>query len=80
MPRLPELTMENAALSVREKMVAQEHLFGFVLNPTKQMGYCPTIMKGQIALTQGIEKAGHIEDGLRSLICMRVAKLNGCPF
>jgi alkylhydroperoxidase family enzyme len=72
--------MAAAAPAVREMMAAQERLFGFVLNPIKQMGHCPTIAEGQVALTQGIEKAGHIEGSLRSLIYMRVATLNGCPF
>ena len=80
MPRLPELDIENAAPPVREAMEAQERLFGFVLNPIKMMGYCPSIAEGQAALTQGIEKAGNIEGRLRSLLFTRVASLNGCPF
>ena len=80
MPRLPELDIENAMPPVREMMEAQERLFGFVLNPIKMMGYCPSIAEGQAALTQGIEKAGKIEGRLRSLLFTRVASLNGCPF
>ena len=80
MPRLPELSIEAARPPVREMMEAQERLFGFVLNPTKLMGHCPTIAAGQAALTQGIEKAGNIEARLRFLLFTHIASLNGCPF
>jgi len=80
MPRLPELGIDDAAPAVQEMMAAQERLFGFVLNPTKLMGYCPTIAEGQAALTAAIEKAGNIEPRLRFLLYTRVASLNGCPF
>ncbi len=80
MPRLPELEIDDAPPPVRATMEAQQRLFGFVLNPTKLMGYCPTIAEGQAALTQASEKAGNIEARLRFLIYTRVASLNGCPF
>lgn len=80
MPRLRELTIETAAPEVREVMRQQEARFSTVLNPTRLMGYCPTILKGSAALTMGIEQAGNIDLKLRSLIYTYVAGLNGCPF
>jgi hypothetical protein len=80
MPRLPELTIETAAPAIQRLMEAQQASFGFVLNSTKLMGYCPTIVEGQAALAQGIDNAGHIEARLRYLLYMLVASLNGCPF
>ncbi len=80
MPRLPELSIEMAPSATRKMMQAQQDIFGAVLNPTKLMGYCPTIAQGQMALAQGIEKAGNIEARLRCLINTFVAGLNGCPF
>jgi hypothetical protein len=80
MPRLPELTIETAPPTIQKLMEAQQATFGFVLNPTKLMGYCPTIVEGQAALAQGIEQAGHIEARLRYLLYTFVASLNGCPF
>ena len=80
MPRLPELNPAYASPTVREIMAEQERHFGFVLNSIKQMGYCPTIYEGQTALSKGISEAGQIEGSLCSLIYMRVATLNGCPF
>jgi hypothetical protein len=80
MPRLPELTIDTAPPAIQKTMRAQQAMFGTVLNPTKLMGYCPTIAEGQMALTQGIEKAGNIEARLRCLVYTFVAGLNGCPF
>lgn len=79
-PRVPELTKEAAAPAVREVMEGQEALFGFVLNPTKVMGHCPEILAGQAGLAQAIERSGHLEARLRSLLYTKVASLNGCPF
>ena len=80
MSRLPELTIETAPPTIQKLMEAQQATFGFVLNPMKLMGYCPTIVAGQTALAQGIEQAGHIEARLRYLLYTLVASLNGCPF
>lgn len=80
MPRLPELTMDTAAPPIQNLMQAQQAKFGFVLNSTKLMGYCPTIVEGQVALAQGIDNAGYIAPRLRYLLYTFVATLNGCPF
>lgn len=80
MPRLPELTIDTAPPATRRTMEAQQATYGFVLNSTKIMGYCPTIVEGQAALTRGIEQAGNIEARLRYLVYTFVAGLNGCPF
>ena len=80
MPRLPELSAADATPAVEKMMAEQEAYFGFVLNPLKMMGYCPSIAAGAQALMEGIEKAGNIEGRLSSLLYARVASLNGCPF
>jgi hypothetical protein len=80
MPRLPELTIDTAPAPIRQIMEAQQAFFGFVLNATKVMGHCPTIVEGMAALNRGIDKAGNIEARLRYLLYTYVASLNGCPF
>jgi hypothetical protein len=80
MSRLPELTIDTAPVAIQNIMAAQQALFGFVLNPTKVMGYCPSIVEGATALGRGIDKAGHIEARLRYLLYTYVASLNDCPF
>jgi hypothetical protein len=80
MPRLPELTIDTAPAATQKAMEAQQAIFGFVLNPLKLMGYCPTIVEGVAALARSIDKAGNLEPRLRSLIYTFVAWLNGCQF
>lgn len=80
MPRLPELSKEDADPAVREVMERQEAALGLVLNPTKLQGYCPPILKGASALGAGIDQSGQIEPSLRFLVYTFVAGRNGCPF
>jgi alkylhydroperoxidase family enzyme len=80
MPRLPELTPQTAPAPVREMMQAQTEVFGFVLNPTKLLGYCPEIAAAQSALGLALDRGEHIEARLRYLVYAKVASLNGCPF
>jgi hypothetical protein len=80
MPRLPELTIDTAPAATRKIMEAQQAALGTVLNSTRLMGYCPTIVEGVMGLSRGIEKAGNIEPRLRYLVYTFVASLNGCPF
>ena len=80
MPRLPELSKEDAEPAVREAMEREEAALGLVLNPTKLMGYCPPIVQGANALMIGIDRSGQIEPSLRFLVYTFVAGRNGCPF
>ena len=43
MARLPELSIDTAPPATQKMMEAQQKMFGTILNPTKLMGYCPTI-------------------------------------
>lgn len=80
MPRVPELDAEHATASIREVMRKQEDAFGFVLNPTKVMGYLPEVTRAQARLGQALDESGHLEASLRYLVYAKVASLNGCPF
>ena len=80
MPRLPELTPETAPPSVRDMMQAQIEAFGFPLNATKMMGYCPDVARAQNRMGDALDGAGNIEPELRYLVYTKVATLNGCPF
>ena len=80
MPRIPELKAADAAPMIQQAMAEQEEYFGFVLNPTKLLGYCPSIARAANGMMLGIEESGLLEERLRSLIYSRVASLNGCPF
>lgn len=80
MPRIPELESSQASASIQKAMHAQEQQFGFVLNPTKIMGYCPDVVHATAKLGQALDESGHIDPALRHLVYAKVASLNGCPF
>jgi alkylhydroperoxidase family enzyme len=50
------------------------------LNPTKVMAHCPPILAAAKALGAAIEQSGQLAKGLLSLVYLRVASINGCPF
>ena len=80
MPRLPELTPETASPAIQKAMAAQMDTFGFVLNSTKLMGYCPDVAKASNVMGEAIDGEGNIEESLRYLLYSKVASMNGCPF
>jgi len=79
-PRLPELSKEDADPAVREMMEGHERFFDTVLNPLKLQGYVPSIAQGASGLGRGIDAGGNIEAQLRYLVYSFVAGRNGCPF
>jgi hypothetical protein len=80
MPRLPELTSETAPPDIAKMFQAQEQSFGYALNGTKMMGYCPEITHAANKMGAAIDEQGNVEPSLRYLVYIHVAKLNGCPF
>jgi len=53
---------------------------GFVFNTSRIYGRRPTIMRGINQLQEGINASGLLSTALKSLVCVRVAQINGCPF
>jgi hypothetical protein len=80
MARIAEVELPAADPLAREMFAAQEGEYGFVLNTSRVIGHRPTIMRGQGQLWAGIDASGLLDDGLKSLLCVRVASINGCPF
>ena len=80
MARIKGVTKEQAPEEVRAIFEEQEKRYGFVSNTARVYGLRPTIQKGVQALGQGILASGLIEGGLRHLLCVKTANINGCPF
>jgi len=80
MARIAEVVLPAADPLAREIYAGQEREFGFVLNSARVMGQRPTIMQGHGALWAGIDASGLLAEGLKALLCVRVASINGCPF
>jgi len=80
MARIKGVTKDEALEEVRAVFEEQEKRYGFVSNTARVYALRPTIQKGVQALAQGILASGLIEGGLRHLLCVKTANINGCPF
>jgi alkylhydroperoxidase family enzyme len=80
MPRVREIEDAGGDPILSEVFDRQRALFGDLLNPAKIMAHCPPILRAAQALGAAIEQSGQLPKALLSLVYLRVATLNGCPF
>jgi alkylhydroperoxidase family enzyme len=80
MPRVREIEEPGDDPILKETFARQRELFGFVLNPSKVQAHTPGIMRAAQQLSAAVEKSGLLPPQLLSLVYLRVAVINGCPF
>ena len=80
MPRVRDIEEAGSDPILTEIFDKERELFGDLLNPTKVMAHCPSILQAAKALGAAIDRSGLLPSGLLPLIWLRVASLNGCPF
>jgi alkylhydroperoxidase family enzyme len=80
MPRIREIEDPGDDPILKETFAREQDLFGFVLNPTKIQAHTPGIMKAAKQLSMAVERSGLLPPQLLSLVYLRVAVINGCPF
>lgn len=80
MLRIKGAAKETSSPEVRAIFEQQEQQHGAVLNSARVYGLRPTIQQGVQALQQGILASGLIEPELRHILCMKTARINGCPY
>lgn len=80
MPRVREIADDGGDPLLKEIFAKERDAFGDLLNPTKVMAHCPSIMVAAKRLSAAVEKSNLLPPQLRALIYLRVATLNGCPF
>jgi alkylhydroperoxidase family enzyme len=80
MPRLREIEEPGDDPILKDVFAKEREAFGYVLNPTKIQAHTPGIMKAAKQLSAAVEKSGLLPAQLRSLVYLRVALINGCPF
>jgi len=80
MPRVREVKEDGGDPILKEAFAKERELLGDLLNTTKVMAHCPPILRAVQALGASIEQSGQLPRGLVSLISLRVASINGCPF
>lgn len=80
MPRVREIEDDGGNPILKPIFARQRETFGDLLNPTKVMAHCPPILRAAKALGASIAESGKLPKGLASLVSLRVAAINGCPF
>jgi len=80
MPRVTEIDEPGDDPILTETFAKEREVFGFVLNTTKVQAHTPGIMKAAKQLSIAVEKSGLLPPQLLSLVYLRVALINGCPF
>ena len=80
MPRVREIEDPGDDPLLKETFAKETDTFGFVLNTTKIQAHAPGIMKAAKQLSAAVERSGLLRPELLSLVYLRVALINGCPF
>ena len=80
MPRVREIEEPGDDPILKDVFAKEQDAFGYVLNPTKIQAHTPGIMKAAKQLSAAVKKSGLLAAQLRSLVYLRVALINGCPF
>lgn len=80
MARMQGVSKEQAPPDVREIFERQERFYGAPLNTTPIYALRPTILRGAQALAEGIRASRLLPESLKSLVSLRAAMINGCPF
>jgi alkylhydroperoxidase family enzyme len=80
MPRVREIEEDGDDPILAEVFKKERDIFGGLLNTTKVLAHCPTILRAAKLLGAAIEQSGQLPKALTSLVYLRVASINGCPF
>ncbi len=79
MPRITEITSENASDAQRAILDAQEAV-GDVYNTTRIWAHRPAATEGLGTFADALTTESTLPPGLVHLTRVRVAQINGCPF
>jgi alkylhydroperoxidase family enzyme len=80
MPRVKEIEDAGGDPILTPLFKAELDRFGELFNPTKIMAHCPPILRAAKAMGAAIAESGQLPAALVSLVSLRAATINGCPF
>jgi alkylhydroperoxidase family enzyme len=80
MPRVREIEEDGGDPTLAALFEKEREIFGGLLNPTKVLAHCPPILRAAKLLGASIEQSGLLPKALLSVVYLRVATMNGCPF
>jgi alkylhydroperoxidase family enzyme len=79
-PRISEIEDPGNDPILKETFAREQETFGFIFNTSKIQAHCPGIMKAAKQLSAAVDRSGLLPPQLLSLVYLRVALINGCPF
>ncbi|MFT5172584.1 MAG: alkylhydroperoxidase family enzyme [Gammaproteobacteria bacterium] len=80
MPRISEIENAGNDQVLQTIFDTERASYGDLLNPSKVMAHCPSILQATKLLSASIERSGQLPKMLAPLVYLRVATINGCPF
>lgn len=80
MARLRPLSKEEVGPEVRRRLEGGERAFGKPLISSGIQAYAPPVLEANQRLGAALVQSGKLPAELRSLVCLRVAQMVGCPF
>ena len=80
MPRVSEIDSDRGEPTLQPIFAKDRELFGGPLNTTKIYAHRPPVLKAMKDMAEAIERSGLVDSQLRSLVYLKVALINGCPF
>ena len=80
MPRVSEIDSDEGEPTLQPIFAKERELFGGPLNTTKVYAHRPPVLKAMKDMAEAIERGGLVDSQLRSLVYLKVALINGCPF
>jgi alkylhydroperoxidase family enzyme len=80
MPRVSEIDSHGGEPTLQPIFAKEQEAFGGALNTTKAYAHRPPVLKAMKDMAEAIERGALIESQLRSLVYLKVALINGCPF
>jgi len=80
MARIREADPSAAPPEIQKIFEEQKETYGEVLNSYLISSHRPSILLANQAFGGAIEESGLLPVGLRTLLNVRVAQINGCPF
>ena len=80
MPKVREIENDGGNETLKAVFEQERAAFGALLNTTKVYAHCPEILVAAKNLGAAIEQTGRFPAHILSLVYLRVATINGCPF
>jgi alkylhydroperoxidase family enzyme len=78
--RIKGVPLEAAAPKVQKIYRKTAEALGRVTIPLTAFAHCPEVTEAYSALTAALMRAPGVEPRLKTLACVRVAQIAGCPF